>query len=118
MEAWRAELDDLFDQVAEYADDWPELINQITALPLNKQTHEFLRQLVPRLKVMCRTFNRVSYDTKSRTYTIKNYSYQVYWYFKQKYPQAVITHMAISIHTDDLTDTDRDQLQKQLLSSL
>lgn len=119
QEVWREQLDDLLSQVAEYADDWQELVAQIESLPENKQLHEYLSLLVPRLKRMQRAFNRVTYDTKARCYVISNYDYKLYWYFKRKYPQQiVITPYIIAISTDDLSDADREQMQKQMLSSL
>lgn len=118
-EVWQEQLDDYLFQVADMAEDWPELIERIEQLPEDKRLHEYLSLLVPRLKHMQRKMNRVYFDSKSRCFSVANYTYEMYFSLKQKYPgKLTITPYTLSIHTDDLTDSDRDQLHKQLTSSL
>lgn len=116
MLVWEERLSQLYAEVAEYADDWPELLEQVEALPHSPDTVEYLELLVPRLKRMSRRFNRVYYHCKTERYwEIANYSAKMYFYWKQKYPNdIVVTPYTIHIADEKLSVTDREQLQKQL----
>lgn len=109
---WEDQLDQMLDQVAEYAEDWEQCINMIEAEPESKELHEYLTLLVPRLQLMQRRFNRVEYDAKNRWWKIKNYTYKMWKYMKQKY-DPVITPNTIIVEDEALTLTDRDNLLQQ-----
>lgn len=110
MEVWREQLEQMLDQVAEYAEDWDWLMNDLAAKPETKQLHEYLTFLVPRLKTMQRRINRVEYDAELKTWDIYNYSFDMFRYIKSRYPDATITPGRIVLRNEEITPEDRDKL--------
>lgn len=116
MRIWEERLDQLYDGVAEYAEDWEACIDMVEALPRTPETIEYLELLVQRLKRMDRRFNRITFHNKeTRYWEIANYSAKMYSYWKHKYPDDIIvTPYTIHIAADKLKVEEQEQLQKQL----
>lgn len=115
MQVWEQRLKQLYDDVANYADDWTECLEMVEDAPADQSLVEYLELLSPRLKRMNRQLNRVSCITTERCWEIANYSYKLYWYFKQKYPNdIVVTPYTLHIADEALTVADREQLHRQL----
>lgn len=112
------QINQMFEQVADYAGDWPECIEMVEEIPLDApDLHEYLCLLTTRLSKMRRELNRVVYD--DHIYKVLNYTYKMYEYLRWNYGEkAVITPSWIAVHTDDLTPKDRDAFQKQLMHSI
>lgn len=108
------QLHQMLDQVADYADDWPECLEMVAEVPETKQLHKYLTYLVPRLKRMQRRFNWIKYDASNRIWYIHNYTYKMFDYLTRKYPnKVVVTDSRIALSDEVLTDKDRDLLRKQ-----
>lgn len=115
MEVWKAQLDDLLDQAATYAEDWPVLIDMLAEQPTTLELYDYLNLLVPRLKRMQRRFNWVEFDAQGHFYTVNNYDFKMYHYLTHRYPgQLTITPHRIAIPVEALTIADREKLRQQL----
>lgn len=119
MQVWEQRLNQMLDQVADYADDWNEVLEMV-AVADNKGErqllHDYLEYLVPRIKNMQRQFNWVTYDQSNHAYVIHNYTLDVFRYMRESYPQdAVITPNRITIGAEVLKPIDKEKLQKQLV---
>lgn len=120
MLVWEQQLDQMLDQVADYAEGWDELLEMVASAdkPSERKTlRDYLEYLVPRLKQMRRVFNRVEYDAKTESFTIYNYTFAMFKYMREAYQDhAVFTANRIVIASEVLTDLDRDKLRKQLVA--
>ena len=118
MRVWEQRLNQYYDEIADYASDWPELISMVEAMPQTEETLPFLEDLIVRIKPMNRRFNRVNYKVvpdAPNYWEIANYTYKMYAYFKQKYPEhAVITPRFIRIISEVVEPKDQELLRKQL----
>lgn len=119
MQVWEERLKQLFKEASDYAYDWLECQEMVEKAPQDKTLLGYMELLVPRLKRMDRTFNRVTHvipkDNTPKYWEIANYTYNMYSYWKKKYPaDIVITPYTIHIADEKLNVADREQLQKQL----
>lgn len=119
MEVWEQRLDQLRDEVADYAHDWAQYIDSISQAdtPDNeRELLEYLEQVVPHLKQMRRELGYVTYQPKSRCYLIHNYTFSTYqWAKRRAFNQMVIQPGYIAICVDELSATEQEQLRKRLL---
>lgn len=114
-EFWEQELEQLLNQVAEYAPDWDEVLDMVAAadMPENqKMLYEYLRELVPRLKQMRREFNRVTYVNGG--YVVSNYDFKMYsWAKKRGLGEDYITSFSLIFPPDFLTPAEVEQFNER-----
>lgn len=119
MEVKRQQLNQLLDEVADFGDDWPEVIDMIANAEASSEDDllfKYLGLLVPRLRRMRRAFGYVTYEPKSRCYQIHNYTFDTYrWFLRRKFKAAVITPSKIMIAVEELTPEEQDQLRQRLV---
>lgn len=115
MYVWQERIKQYFDQIAEHVPDWEECIQMIEKIPESPELLEYLEQLIPRLARMRRDFNWITYNKNTKCYTIHNYDYKMWKYWKERNPNLmVITPSTIQIHIDELTPEEQDQFRKRL----
>lgn len=120
MKVGEYQLNQMLDQVAEYADDWDKLLEMVAVadVPAKRpELYAYLEYLLPRIKQMRRSFNWVSYDAQARIWSIHNYDFNMFQYMRKRYTEdIVVTPQRIAIPNDALSLADRDKLHKQVMS--
>lgn len=120
MEVRRESLEQMLDQVADYASDWDEILQMVAVVDNTGERpllQNYLELLLPRLKQMDRKFNRVEKLVlpEGNCWRIRNYSYDVYKYFVTQYPEvAICTPMTLTLMENKLKQKDNDFLRTKL----
>lgn len=113
----REKLTKLQDAVAEYAEDWDEMLEKVAVLSPDRQSLDFLELLVSRLKLMSRKLNQVEllHLPEGNWWRIRNYSYDVYKYFYKNYGDvAIATPLYLTLPESKLKQKDNDFLRSKL----
>lgn len=124
MEMWERELSDMLDQVADYAEDYPKVLDMVahaeadaTECGRRKTFFAYIRELVTRLKRNRSQFNTITY-IKSKEgpnyYRVKNYNYKMYeWYIDRKFPMETVTPDTLNISEKWLTEEERQSFRER-----
>lgn len=119
MQVWQQQLSDLYDQLAEYASDWPECIEMATEPSESPELCEYLGLLTVRAKKMQRRFNYTSMirDGAHKIWRIHNYTYKMWRALISRCPdKIVVTPFYIAVPDEILTPELREKFRKHLIA--
>lgn len=119
MEVWQQQLEQMLDQVADYADDWESCLNMVGELPEDKNLHAYLELLVPRLKQMRREFNWTSLHNDiagGKFWKVHNYTFKMWRFMTKKFPDnIVVTKDYIAVPSSVLSPELNEEFRQHLL---
>lgn len=110
------QIQQMLDQIADYAGDWEECLNMVAEAETDRDKqmlHDYLETLTTRLAKMQRRFNIVTYRPTSKCWCVSNYDYKMYKWFKNaKFAGSTITPYSLFIHKDELNPEQNEQMNK------
>lgn len=124
MQMWERELNDMLDQVADYAEYYPKVLDMVahaeadaTEKGRRKTFFEYIGQLVVRLKRSRSQFNTITYIKHKdgpNFYQVQNYNYKMYeWYLDRKFPMETVTASTLNIDEKWLTEKERQSFRER-----
>lgn len=121
------EIELLLDQVADYADGYPNVLDMVAQAEADAKTNhqekvllDYLRQLVTRLAILPSQHNSIVYYRESKDkpgfFQIRNYDYKMYcWYLNRGLPKETVTARTLNIDTKLLTKEERESFMKRVI---